>query len=199
MVKHTPASISEIASVLTILCSISPLIGQNLKIDSSNIKKCPEIRKVLDNHTRGRSYFRQFFKRPLVAPCECIPCRKGMPAPMIMPLEAYAELHNNLAMSLPITKTSSGAAGTRVHLHYMSFEEAMTHPFTDEHQPSIQSRRHNNNNNTIIGGVALGERETSSLELEANKQTHTKQVSPWSGNMQGLHEAPLPLFLYCAK
>jgi hypothetical protein len=41
----------------------------------------------------------------------------------------------------------------------MSFEEALEHPFTDEHQPSLQSRSHSNNNNTIIGGVALRERE----------------------------------------
>jgi len=53
---------------------------------------------------------------------------------LIMPLEAYAELHNNLAMPLPIPKTLSSPAGTHVDLHYMSFEEAVTHPlFPDEH------------------------------------------------------------------
>ncbi len=57
-------------------------------------------------------------------------------APMIMPLEAYAELHTNLAMPLPLPKpqvsttssvTSSSAAGTH-DLHYMCFEEAVEHP-----------------------------------------------------------------------
>ena len=158
VVAHTPAFISEIVNVLKILRTISPLIGGNIKIVSSNIKNFPGIHKVLDNHTRGSSYLRQFLNRPLVAPCDCSHCRKIMFASMIMPLEAYAELHTNLAMPVPITKTSSSAAGTHVDLHYMSFEEAVPHPFTDEHRPSIQSRRHNKKYNTVIGGVALDER-----------------------------------------
>jgi hypothetical protein len=94
---------------------------------------------------------------------------------MMMPLEAYAELHNNRVMPLPLPKTLSSAAGT-YDLQYMSFEEAVTNLFTDEHAPSIQSRRHKNNNNTIIGGVALGEREASSPESEAVKLTQIKIV-----------------------
>ena len=43
VITHTPAYISEIAVVLTILRTTSPLIDENLKIDSSNINKFPEI------------------------------------------------------------------------------------------------------------------------------------------------------------
>ena len=45
-----------------------------------------------------------------------------------------------------------------------------------EHQPSLQNRRSVNNNNTIIGGVALGEREERAPESEANKLTQSKLV-----------------------
>ena len=81
----------------------------------------------------------------------------------------------------------------------MSFEEEVTQLFTSEHTRLVQSRRHNNNNNTINGYIALGERETRSPINIESKQAHTKQVSLWSGNMQGLHEAPLPPFVYYAK
>jgi len=54
-------SIAEVDVGLQVLREISPGIGSHLKIDSSNIKKQPEIQKMLDNHTRGSSSFLQFF------------------------------------------------------------------------------------------------------------------------------------------
>jgi hypothetical protein len=139
---HPPASDDEQEKLLAILRKISPSIGDRLHIDSSNIKKHPEIQKVLDNHSRGSAYFRQFFKRPLVAECDCVACREGIFSPMIMPVEAYTELHEKYAMPLSIPKPTVKKAAD---LHYMSFEEAVTKSFTDEHQPSLQNRRRNNN------------------------------------------------------
>jgi len=52
-------------------------------------------------------------------------------SPIIMLVEAYTELHEKYAMPLPIPKPTSTAVKT--DLHYMSFEEATAHPFTDEH------------------------------------------------------------------
>jgi hypothetical protein len=52
---------ADIDVVLQVLRKISPADESHLQIDSSNIKKHPEIEKVLDNHTRGSSYFRRFF------------------------------------------------------------------------------------------------------------------------------------------
>ena len=142
IVTHSPASDYEIDKVLHVLRKISPLLGDHLKIDSSNMKKHTELYKVLDNHTRGSAYFRQFFKKLLVAPYDCIPCKQGMFSSLIMPIEAYEELHNKLAMPLPIPKpTIDGVNG----FHYMSFEEVVTHPFTAEHQPSLQNGRRTNN------------------------------------------------------
>jgi hypothetical protein len=43
IVTHTPASMAEIVAGMKILRTISPSIGYNLKIDSSNIKKFPKI------------------------------------------------------------------------------------------------------------------------------------------------------------
>jgi len=69
---------AEINVLLQVLRKISPMIENALKIDSSNINKHPKIQKCIDNHTRGSAYFRQFFKQPLVANCDCVPCRNGM-------------------------------------------------------------------------------------------------------------------------
>jgi hypothetical protein len=75
---HPPASDAQIGELLQVLRKISPAIGDHLQIDSSNIRKFPEIKKVMDNHTRGSTYIRQYFKRPLVANCDCVACEKGM-------------------------------------------------------------------------------------------------------------------------
>ena len=142
IVTHSHASDSEIDKVLHVLRKISPLVGDHLKIDFSNIKKHPELHKVMDNHTRGSAYFHQFFKKPLVAPCDCIPCKQGMSSSLIMPIEAYEELHSKLTMPLPIPKPTIDGVND---FHYISFEEAVTHPFTAEHQPSLQNWRQTNN------------------------------------------------------
>ncbi len=57
-----------------------------------------------------------------------------MLSPIIMHVEAYKELLETFAMPLPIPKPSSivGKPG----LQYMSFEEDVKLPFTDEYQPS---------------------------------------------------------------
>ena len=65
---HPLANHIEIDALLQVLRKSSPLIRDQLKIDSSNIKKHLDIQKVLENHTRGGAYIRQFSKRPLLAP-----------------------------------------------------------------------------------------------------------------------------------
>ncbi len=75
---HPPASDAQIGEFLQVLRKISPAIGDNLQIDSSNMRKFPEIQKVLDNHNRGSTYIRQYFKRPLVANYDCVSCEKRM-------------------------------------------------------------------------------------------------------------------------
>ncbi len=70
-------------------------------------------------------------------------------------------------MPLPIPKPTSTVE--KSELHYMSFEEAVTKPFTDdENQPSLQNRRRNNN---MVGEVAIGARKSRSIELDQNKIT----------------------------
>ena len=168
---HPPTFDDDQDKLLAILRKISPSIGDQLQIDSSNIKKHPEIQKVLDNHSRGSAYFRQFFKRPLVAECDCFACREGMFSPIIMPVEAYTELHEKYAMPLPIPKPSNIAG--KSDLHYMSFEEAVAQPFTDKHQPSLQKRRRNNNS---VGEVTIGARESRSIESDQNKITQGRYI-----------------------
>ena len=80
-------------------------------------------------------------------------------------------------MPLPIPKLQVQATNTstaeKSDLHYMSFEEAVTKPFTDEHQPSLQNRRRNNN---IVGEVTIGARESKSLESNQNKISQGKYI-----------------------
>ncbi len=75
---HPHALDVDIDALLQVLQKISPLIGNHFKNDSSNIRKHPEIQKGLNNHTRGSAYFRQYFKKPLVATCDCVACKLGM-------------------------------------------------------------------------------------------------------------------------
>jgi hypothetical protein len=53
-----------------------------------------------------------------------------------MHVEAYDELVNNFPMSLPVPKPP---VPEHTEMHYMLFEEAVLHPFTDDHQPSLQT------------------------------------------------------------
>jgi hypothetical protein len=92
--------------------------------------------------------------------------------PIIMPLEVYDELNNVFIMPLHFPKPPS--ATRIVDLYYMPFEDAILHPFIDEHQPSLQNRRRVNNSH--IGGVVLGNREKRSPELDPNKLTQGKLV-----------------------
>ena len=82
--------------------------------------------------------------------------------------EAYDELHNVFAMSLPLPKPPS--ATEIVDLHFMPIEDAIIHPFIDEHQSSLRNRRRVNN--SVIGGVALGNHEARSApKSDQNKFT----------------------------
>ena len=95
----------------------------------------------------------------------------GMFSCLVMPHDAYVELVNNFAMPLPIPMPQDVAGSD---LHYMSFEEAVKHPFSDEHQPSLQSRRRDNN--VVVGDVVLGSRESRSSETEQSQLTQGKFV-----------------------
>ena len=112
---------------------------------------------------------------------------------MIMPIDAYEELHKNCAMSLLIPKPQS-VAGIP-NLHNMNFEEAVRHPLMDEHQPSLQNRRRNNNSTVVYGDVSLGERDGDKIKFRSrDTQGNARQVHPWTSFIQRLHETPLPIF-----
>jgi hypothetical protein len=77
-------------------------------------------------------------------------------------------------MPLPIPKPSS--ANGILDPHYMTFDEAVKHPFRHEHQPSRLTRRRNNNT-AADGDVSLGAREIeTSSEAETNKVTQGKFI-----------------------
>jgi len=164
-----PASESEISSLLAVLTTLSPLVGGKRQVDTSNIKKHPGIQKVLNNHTRGSAYMRQYIKMPLehvTLPCECTACSRGLISPLTMTLTAYCEI-SALPLQIPQPPQANGLPG---HLHYMSLEEAMKMPFTAEHQPSLEVRRARSNNTTAHESVALVGRERGTFDAShANK------------------------------
>jgi hypothetical protein len=83
---------------------------------------------------------------------------------------------NTYSMPLPIPKLLEVPRNV-AELHYMSFEEAMLQPFSDEHHPSLQI--HKKANNLIVGDVTLGDRETRSLASYANTITHQRSFMEW--------------------
>ena len=168
---HSPATEAEMGEILTVLRAICPVLpkGSQLKIDSGNINKYPALQKLLDNHSRGSAYMRQFFKLPLQSPCDCVACQKGLFSPLVMPAKAYVEIP---MMPLPIPKPvpTSGPIGD---LHYMSMEQASQQPFTDEHQPSVKHRAANRSRGAATGGVAIANRGSRSGQ---NKMYHSNYV-----------------------
>ena len=94
-------------------------------------------------------------------------------SPIIMPDEAYMELHENLDMPLPLPKPSSIEG--RPDLNCMSLEEAVKHPSIDKHQSSLINRRFINN--VMNGEVSIVERESMSSESDTqNKITQGKYI-----------------------
>ena len=85
--------------------------------------------------------------------------------PLIMPHEAYRKLVNDFTMPLPIPKPAD--ANGHTDMHYISFEEAVLQPFSDEHQPSLHYRRQERGHDT--GDVALGLRESRTNATEQHK------------------------------
>ena len=95
--------------------------------------------KVLQNHTRSTDYMIQFVKSPLCTPpriCECKACKLGLFQPLRMPMGAYEKVHSKL-FPLQIPQAQSDESG---ELRYLSLEDTMKLPFTDEHQPSKKSK-----------------------------------------------------------
>ena len=131
---HVPATPQQMDGVLSTLQLLSPQLTE-LKVDAGSINNYPELKKVLDNHSRGSAYMRQYFKEPLVRPCDCQACRKGVWRPLLMPVAAYQELSQRYALPLPVPKPQP-TTGPVSELHYMSLMEALDQPFTDEYQPS---------------------------------------------------------------
>jgi hypothetical protein len=67
---------------------------------------------------------------------------------------------------MPISISKPTSTAEKPDLHYISFDEAVTQFFTNEHQPSLQSKRRNKN---IVGEVTIGARESMSTELDQIK------------------------------
>jgi len=143
----------QIKAVLSVLQEIEPGLDE-LKITRKDAaSKCPLLMKVLKNHTRSSDYMIQLVKSPLCTPlvCDCMVCALKLWKPPRMPVDVYEEVHS-LLFPLPMPEESprddTGA------LHYMSFEENMTQPFTDEHQPSkISKRLAATKKNSLVGGT----------------------------------------------
>eukprot|EP00873_Tetraselmis_striata_P001254 jgi/Tetstr1/421518/TSEL_012465.t1 len=81
-------------ALLKRLQDIDPTL-ESLKLDSSSINKHPELRRVIDNHTIGGAYMRQYFKQPLVDDCQCKACQLGLWGVLRLPAAACADIVNH--------------------------------------------------------------------------------------------------------
>ena len=57
----------DMDEIYDVMRKLSPTIGNQLKIESSNINKFPDTQKVLTNHSRSSAYTRHFFIAGFVA------------------------------------------------------------------------------------------------------------------------------------
>ena len=74
-------------------------------------------------------------------------------------------------MPLLIPKLTSNVE--KSDLRCMFFEEVVTHPFTDEHQPILRNRRWNNN---IVAEITIDARESRPIKSDQNKITQGKYI-----------------------
>jgi len=135
--------------------------------------KFPDIKKVLTNHSRGSAYMRQFFKLPLISPCDCVACEKDFFSELVIPEEVY---HDIPLLPLPITQDSHG------DLHYMKLEEALAQPFTDKRQPSL-AQRQKARLKSITSGLHHPRRRYGNTRHQWGKSRHSQAVElkhgPW--------------------
>jgi hypothetical protein len=133
--------VSQMQNVLAILQRIEPGLKE-IKITRKEAHGAyPELMKVIKNHSRASDYMIQFVKEPLVKSpnrCDCKACELGLFKSLRMPREVYDKLHTNL-FPLPIPGERDGTPIGE--LRYLSLEDTMKLPFTDDHQPSKQARR----------------------------------------------------------
>jgi hypothetical protein len=128
-------------NVLAILQRIEPNLKEMKITRKEAAGTYPELMKVIKNHSRASDYMIQFVKEPLVTSpnvCDCKACSLGLFKSLRMPREAYDKVHTNL-FPLPIPGVRNGNLSD--DLRYLSLDDTMKLPFTDDHQPSKQARR----------------------------------------------------------
>jgi hypothetical protein len=118
--------------VLGSLRSICPAL-QHIKLDKKRAEEFPDLLQVLKSHSQSCDYMIQFFKEPLIENRKCKACNDRL----IKHVRMLRELYNKVMdchMPMPIPKPI--VAGDK-EIEYMSFADAHTRPFTNEHQPSL--------------------------------------------------------------
>ena len=124
---------NDISRKLRELC---PSLTTLAAINRSNEKNYPELLEVMRCHSRSNAYLVQIFKAPLESPCGCVACQKGLWADFVMDPNLAASLPHDWQVPLP-TPLPVDVGDS---IHYMALEEARLHPFSDNHQPSIEQR-----------------------------------------------------------
>eukprot|EP00873_Tetraselmis_striata_P027189 jgi/Tetstr1/447453/TSEL_003711.t1 len=79
-----PAPAEQIQAILKCLHDIEPTLPST-QVTRQTSRKFPQLMKVLNNHSVSIDHHIQFFKKPVVDKCDCIACKKGLFAPLIMP------------------------------------------------------------------------------------------------------------------
>ena len=80
---------------------ICPAVINLSEIDRSNISYYRELEDVMRCHSRSSAYLVQYFKQPLVAPCNCPACRLELWSPFTLDKEFAGSLPHAWQVAMP--------------------------------------------------------------------------------------------------
>ncbi len=116
------------------LMSICPSL-EHIKLDKRRAEEFPNLLQFLECPSQSCDYMIQIFKEPIIKDCSCNACITRLIKPVRMPREVYERVMDS-HMPMPIPKPI-GVGDKETDVLYMSFVEAHTLPFTNEHQTSL--------------------------------------------------------------
>jgi hypothetical protein len=98
---HPPAADERINDISAELRRICPAVLQLSSINRSNINNYRELDEVMRCHSRSSAYLVQYYKQPLVAPCNCPACRLCLWSPFTLDKELAGSLPHAWQVIMP--------------------------------------------------------------------------------------------------
>jgi len=99
---HPPATDDNIIGISTELRKICSSVPKMSSVNRSCIGRYHELEYVMMCHSRSSPYFVQYYKQPLVAPCNCPACRLGVWSPYVINEELAGSLPHSWQVIVPL-------------------------------------------------------------------------------------------------